>query len=250
MQKNLYYEAIFRRSNVFKELLLGFFFTISSWPRLILEVFLRKNMGERYFSLFHVVLISLFLFGIPLAIFSKGYGSPTRAFKELPVWYSFLVLFLIASYFRNREIARLPSVFDFERFSLSTGIPYAFFKELLPRTNIRQISTLLEPALCFLIGLFLFWLEKPVGILIILCSIIYSLSYAASYHQGDNFVMDQIDKMICNEELSASFVDGKEPSKTRGFEAYGRRPADPEMRRKVAESFFADGDDTDADEAR
>jgi hypothetical protein len=50
--------------------------------------------------------------------------------------------------------------------------------------------------------------------------------------------MDKIDEMICSEELVNSFVEGREPSQTRGFHASARKPADPEIRRKVAESFF------------
>ena len=51
MQKNLYYRAIARRENMFKLLLLSFFNFFSSYARLLLEVFTRKNFGERYFRL-------------------------------------------------------------------------------------------------------------------------------------------------------------------------------------------------------
>ena len=51
MTKNLYYRTVFMRVNSIKEIILGFFLAIASYPRMLLEVFTRKNMGERYFSL-------------------------------------------------------------------------------------------------------------------------------------------------------------------------------------------------------
>ena len=82
--------------------------------------------------------------------------------------------------------------------------------------------------------------EQLIGFILVICSIVYSLSYRAAYYQGDQFVMDKIDEMICNEELVKSFVEGRTPDETRGFNFYGRRPADPETRRRVAETFVED----------
>ena len=56
--------------------------------------------------------------------------------------------------------------------------------------------------------------------------------------------MDKIDEIICNEELVASFVDDKDPGETRGFSAYGRKPVDPDLRRKVVDTFFEDDEET------
>jgi hypothetical protein len=50
--------------------------------------------------------------------------------------------------------------------------------------------------------------------------------------------MDKIDEMICNEELVKAFVEGRSPDETRGLNYYGRRPADPEARRRIAETFI------------
>jgi hypothetical protein len=44
--------------------------------------------------------------------------------------------------------------------------------------------------------------------------------------------------MICNEEMVSSFVEGRDASQTRGVSFYGRRPADPDTRRKLVDSFM------------
>ncbi|CAG5011155.1 hypothetical protein DYBT9275_04894 [Dyadobacter sp. CECT 9275] len=164
-------------------------------------------------------------------------------------WYIFIVCFVIFSFLRESELARLPSVFDFARFSLSTGeIHPLFFKiKLFGKTaDVRTIETILEPGLFLIIGSILWKFDQGIGIFIIVCSIFYSIGYMAAYHQGDNFVMDKIDEMICSEELVSSFVEGKDSSKTRGVHYYGRRPADPDVRRKVADSFFESEDVVEA----
>ncbi len=93
-----------------------------------------------------------------------------------------------------------------------------------------------------MIGLVLWFLDLDVGILLMVCAVLYSLSYMAAYHKGDQFIMDQIDEMICNEELVSSFVDELDSSQTRGVNFYGRRPADPNTRRRVADRFMDDDD--------
>lgn len=37
-----------------------------------------------------------------------------------------------------------------------------------------------------------------------------------AYRQGDHFIMDKIDEMICNEEMVSSFVEDRDSSQTRG----------------------------------
>jgi hypothetical protein len=144
---------------------------------------------------------------------------------------------------RRSEVKRLPSVFDFERFSLSTGEVNPFFTDIKINGkpfDRREIETLIEPAFFLAIGIILTLMAQTIGPVIIGCSIIYSLSYVGAYYLGDQFVMDTIDEMICNAELVDSFVNEHAPEETKGFNAYGRRPADPDFRRKVVDNFFED----------
>lgn len=249
MKRNLYYKTVLRRTNSVKMGFLSFFLALASWPRLLLEVFIRKNFGERYFSLATAVIIFLILAFAPMfrgfaRMYSYGNNGLWETIKDDPTWYIFLVAFLVACYFRQKEVQREPSVFDFARYSLSSGNINPFFyniKMFGKEPDPRTVATILEPGFFFIVGLALFLMKQPVGVLIIICSICYSLGYMGAYYQGDEFVMDRIDEMICNEEMFASFVEGKDSSQTRGFNPYtGRKPADRNMRQKVADSFTED----------
>ncbi|WP_138477126.1 hypothetical protein [Dyadobacter bucti] len=246
MKKNLYFRAVLRRSNPVKELFFNLFTAIASWPRLLLEVFIRKNFGERYFSFSNAVIMALFLagllplFGLLTSVFTSYFNMKYFLMNHL-TWYLFLIVLVFVAYLKKREIKRLPSVFDFARFSLSTGEINPLFYTIKIKGNYvetREIETICEPLFCMIIGLLIILAGQVVGILIVFCSIVYSLSYMAAYHVGDNFVMDKIDELLCNQELYNAFVDGVDPSKTRGVNYYGRRPADPEARRRVADAFI------------
>ena len=252
MKKNLYYQHTLSRYS-FKEALVNLFLGLS-WPRMILEVFLRKNFGDRYFYLSTAIVVAVFLGLMPayvkfiLAFFQRRYEEfDVWAFLfHYTTWYLFIAAFLYASFARHKEKRWLPSVFDFERYSRSSGeINPIFFQLRLAGkpADIRTVETLLEPSGFFIVSLLLILLGQRLGFLLLGCSVFYSLSYRAAYRFGDNFVMDHIDEMICNEELVAAFVDDVDSRQTRGFRFYGRRPADPDVRRKVAETFWEDEED-------
>jgi hypothetical protein len=101
---------------------------------------------------------------------------------------------------------------------------------------------MVEPCFFLVIGLVLWLFQQSIGVIIVLSSIAYSISYLGAYHRGDNFIMDNIDELICNEELTSSFIDGLGPDETRGVNYYGRKPIDPEARRKLANNFIEDQD--------
>jgi hypothetical protein len=256
MTRNLYYHIIYQRPNNLVEWFLGFFYQVSSWPRLLLEVFIRRNMGERYFSLFGVgciflLLVGRLLFNVVLAKMGYSYSKGTGAYlySNTVTMGAFAVVFLYFGIQRSQEIKRLPSVFDFKRFSLSPGNSLLVdpnYRGKIPAWfihNPRRIATVSEPGLFFLAGLLLLLAGQSIGTILLVCSIIYSLSYVATYRMGDNLVMDHIDNIIASEEMDRSFSQDLPPSETRGFATPGRRPADPNYRRKVAQSFMEPDDD-------
>jgi hypothetical protein len=255
MKKNLYFRSVLRRSNPVKNFFFDLFTAIASWPRLLLEVFIRTNFGERYFSFFNSIMMLILLAVAPPLISATGSSSYYGGFAlkdflwDNITWYLFLAGFLYCAFRRRQEIKRLPSVFDFGRFSLSAGYPHPLFYTIVINgkpVDGRMIETIFEPLFFLIIGLFLILFGQIVGILIVACSIVYSLSYMAAYSVGDNFVMDKIDELICNQELYNAFVDGVDPNNTRGVNYYGRRPADPEARRKVADTFMEEEETVDA----
>lgn len=266
MKKNLYYRTVFRRENVIKKAIYDFFLGIASYPRLLLEVFIRKNFGERYFSVASVLTIAAIMLFFPgiinsimglfmdvrnMGSFSGGdygdYRHSNSFFSESPIWYLFIVAFLIFSTLRYLEIRRNPSVFDFKKFSLSTGeINPLFYKIQLfgKPISTRWIEIYFEPLLFFIVGIILYLINHKLGVLICISAICYSLSYAGAYRNGDNFVMDKIDEMILNENQYDSFVGNAEADKTAGIRFYANRPNSEELREKVLKSFTEDDDDT------
>lgn len=256
MKKNLYYRSVFRCKNVIKEAVYDFFFAACSVPRLLLEVFVRKNFGERYFSFSTAIIITCIL-GVWPILASMGMNAVLSRFGSQAgfsifdfllhylTWYLFLAGFVAMCIDRRYEIKHLPSVFDFGRYSLSTGNIHPGFLNYQPfgkPLSTRQIETLVEPGFFLVIGLVLWLLSQSIGLIIVLSSIAYSFSYLGAYYQGDNFIMDNIDEMICNEELTSAFIDGLGPAETRGVNYYGRKPIDPEARRKLANNFIEDED--------
>ncbi|MVM34458.1 hypothetical protein GO755_30790 [Spirosoma sp. HMF4905] len=247
MTKNMYYRTVFKRTNTIKEITLSFFIVFCSWPRLLLEVFIRKNFGERYYSFSGAMTILVILAFLPLYFIDSAgrlHGSGIMGFlRYFLSWYIFLVGFFLMAVQRRKEIKLLPSVYDFARFSLSTGnIHHQFYETnfMGKPANVRTIETVLEPGFFLIIGIIHWMFGQPLGLLLVICSIFYSLSYRAAYYQGDQFVMDKIDEMICNEELVNAFLEGRTSDETRGFNFYGHRPADPEVRRRVADTFIED----------
>ena len=270
MKRNLYYRSTHKRENLLKKGFLGYFQRHASYPRLLLEVFIRKDFGERYFQLSSALWVTFLLALWPVLI--AKFVNPVRnnilhrkriphhagshSISQHPAipqstplmldenlmphyfgWYVFLALFLVFSIIRRAEIRRSPSAYDFNKYSLSNGRIYPlFFKLRLPwrKADTRLIETFFEPAFFFIVGLIL-WksLNQSIGLVVVISSIFYSLGYIADYNTGDNFVMDKIDEMVGNEDLKKSFVDGAMDDATRGSNMRTAATADTETRRKV-----------------
>jgi hypothetical protein len=263
MQKNLYFRNVYRRRNIVKEFCSGVVYMLASPFRLILEVFIRRNFGERYFSFSEAVLFLFFLciwpfmwMNLEIAVMRMGGGWRAPSFEwdeywsRYWDWYVFIGLCLLVCWRRHLEVRRNPSVFDFARFSLysgDVGARFLGFKLSGKTMSIREVEILIEPAFFLAIGVVLAFVGRGVGWLIAFSAIMYSISYVGAYHKADNFVMDKIDEIICNEELEVAFVEGLDASQTRGVRPMGRRPADPDLRRRVADTFM-EGEEEDDDE--
>lgn len=253
MKKNLYYRTVFRRENVLLDAILDMFFRLASYPRMLLEVFIRTNMGERYFSLATAITLGviLLIFPVPYMALVETFGRGSEYFEAKPVsfwgsfgtWYVFLLGYAYAVYLRWQETRRGPSVFDFSRFSLSGGnihplfysVPYTLFK-VTPST--RSVEIFLEPLFFLLTGIVLGLFGQYVGTLIFWASIFYFFSYWAAYRRGDNMVMDRLDEMILNEEMEDAFVNDQPADKTRGVRFLTRKPRAKDLRRKLTDSFI------------
>jgi len=252
MEKKTYFQTMYRRRNVIAEALLGFFLGLSSWPRMLIETPIRRNMGERYFSYSGAIMLAVLLGLLPFLIMEglerfHGHMSVGKFMGLFTTWYAYLAVFVYCAMQRRDEIKRLPGVFDFERFSLSNGEIHPVFRQFElngRRFDRREIETLIEPGFFFFIG-FGFWIVgQPIGFVLVVSSIFYAFSYIAAYRDGENWLMDKIDERICNEELAHTFKDGTSPG--RGFHFYGRRPVDPDARRRVADMLMHDEETVEA----
>lgn len=277
-KENLYFKFVYQYKSKKGEKSLGIILSLLSYPRTLLEVFIRKNMGERYFSIGQTIFIFLVLAFLPyylapmfnaasylkdtynIGLWSyKGnewgliLSSSTRDqfFENLDIklpytiarftsWYIFLVLFLIASRKRQLEINHLPSVLDGGRSTVYSGDIHPLFINFRWQGNafdIRRIETFLEPLFFFISGLVLVIFGQVIGYVLIISSFAYRFNAHINYKLGDEFIMDLMDTQLFNEEKYEVFVERNEINNSRGVRYYGRKPADKETRRQLAEYF-------------
>lgn len=275
MKTNEYYRTLFRRENVIKRLILSFFKIFASGARLLLEVFMHKNFGERYFRLSYVVFLTFIFSLLPFWLrdmqqewSSQEETSEVYTFQEnfdqeqvpaavpqtetssstkwpgwgYTLWYVYIAAFLAFGIKHHIDKKKQPSVFNLERFSLSSGdlqdymLKIPFFEQ----ANRRDRECYLEPAVFFVIGLPLAIVGQYVGWLFIICSIFYSASYYGAYMEGDNFIMDKMDEMIMNKAMMKDFVKGKDYASNSGSVTRAQRPNGEEFRQQVLDSIIKD----------
>ncbi len=241
-KSNLYFQHVYGRKNLLMEFFNEVFLKISSYPRMVIEVMIRKNFGERYFSLATAICIFAILAFLPYAgesLFGGFFSSNLDKYS----WYLFDALFAGCIIKHLWEGSYAPGVFDFGRFSLYAGDIHPLFSTLNIwgwKPDVRTIEVILEPGLFFIIGLVLNQMGLCLGLLLVVVSLIYCLSYYAAYAKGDNFIMNMIDEMIMNEETENAFVRGDSGDQTRGVRFYAERPKLYAMREKVAEAMVHD----------
>lgn len=266
-EKTLQYSSRFGRDESWLKLIIWQFFLIFQSPgRMLIEVFIRRDFGERYFRLSTAIGIFLFLVLWPLKplvereimgfYLSGPYGRDlpdlysqqdhTWHFLSYGLWYVYAGLFLWVCIGHHKAMKRAPSVFDFARYSMSSGYINKKFADMAKNFgregDIRFIEIWLEPLPFFLIGFMLSGMGQQLGPLLMASAVVYSFSYRMAYRWGDNYVMDIIDNMIVNRDLTASFVDDVDPSETGGYRFLGRKPSDPRKRRAVLDNRMPDED--------
>lgn len=242
----LYVSTVFGRKNKLKEFFFSLCLYICSWPRMLLEVFIRRDFGIRYFSLSGAILLSVILAIVPLLMINPlarvlGVSTEMVFWGRFLTWYLYVAAFLYMAIQRHNEIKRRDGILDLAHFSLSPGRihPDFFTVEFLgKRVNPWTIETVLEPGIFFVMAFVIWMCGQPIGLLIVLCSIIYSFSYQAQHYFGTNSILDMNDKRLFRQDIGKAFIEGGDGSSTRGVNYYGRRPADPETRRQFADMFM------------
>ena len=247
MKKNEYYQDMFGRSNAFSQNFAAFCYWLFSYPKLILEVFIRREMGERYFTLTSAVIGGALWFAMPIAFSFNSYSASWKdTINANPAYYFFLIPYTIMSAIRYREIKHLPSVYDFERFSLSQGKPFEFFYniKLFGRpSGLRKIQLYFEPIFCGTIGFMLFKVgATALGGMIMICSFGYFLSNVIATYQANHFIMDKIDEFLCSQDLTETFQKNDDVSPT-GVPMFAKKPSTEMLRKDLAEAILNYDDD-------
>lgn len=238
-----YFRRVFQRINLVKDFIYRLVYGICSYPRMVIEMFTRVNMGRRYFSMASALTLALILFAIPF--FASGFNATFSAvFADHGTWYIYLAFFLFAVARRRREIPSWEGVFDFQHFTMSPGHRHpkydAFLRKIFGNVEQRTYECIIE-ALPFLLGgIALIFAHQLLGYLFIACSFCYSVSYMAAYYLTDNEVWDKIDNHIISEQMHAMFVEGRSTQYTKGVPFYGRRPASKQARQKLYQMMQED----------
>jgi len=239
--------------------------------RMLIEVFIRKDFGERYFRLPNAVGTFVFFALWPLiwnAIELYIRYAIRSAFPHSGImsgeggsildwlgWYAYLFAFLALSIRHHQAQKRAPSVFDFKKYSLDSGclngtalhlwkdeaiggrIKGVFRRIAGREVDTRAFECWIEPSSFFVAGLLLALIGQNLGWLLMLSAVVYALSYRRSYNWGDNHVMDKIDEMIMNKAFRNAFLDDSEML---GYRPLGRKPDDPEKRKELLDYMLGD----------
>ena len=239
IKTNEYYASVYGRTNKVKQAILSYFFSISSTPRIFIEIFLRREMGIRYFSLFHCICLGAVLFALPF-LMPPNFGlSLSDIILSNWGWYLYLIAFAKCSWDRSKESSHPYGYFDFNHFSLSTGKHIRFvdnFRVMGKPISARAKDVYLEPLLAVGVGILAFLTHQwMVGALLIICSGIYSMSYRAAYEMGRTFFLDKIDEDLVNRGVTDFFLNDK--PKPSNFNFYGPKPSASEVRQGLAALF-------------
>jgi len=248
MKSEMFFKTFYSRQDNFLIGIQNLIFRFSSLPKLLLEVFIRKNFGERYFRL-SAAITAFFIFSFFPLFFARLFTFTGAHFGQRRhvmdsfwstngAYYLFLLAFLYMSFKRWQEVRRNPSVFDFAKFSLYNGdMDERFYNIKLAGSpvNKRQIEIFCEPALFLIIGLVLWFFGQSLGVLLVICSIFYHGNHAYMYRKGDEYIMDIIDRMLANRSLEDVMVYNK-PSSS-GFDFRAQRPNSEEMRQDLYEGI-------------
>lgn len=193
MQKNTNIRTMPRRRKT--PLWLFIAYSYADTPRLLLETFLRRHFGVNYYSLWKAFKIAVALFHWPILIrvfpvFMSFFSNDPGVEDAYPdfwwhyaSWYLFVAAFIVCAVKRKLEATKN------EGDTLYGGYIFPFFIRMTlfgkPATA-RFIETVAEPLFTFAIGFLLYLIEQPIGVVIMVCSVAYSISYIYCYRKGDD----------------------------------------------------------------
>ncbi|GFZ79686.1 hypothetical protein GCM10011531_06990 [Aquaticitalea lipolytica] len=213
-------------------------FIISSYPSYIVEVFMRKHFGERYFSFSVAVIISLTML-YPFIFL----GNRVRGALGIS-WLLFTLLFLYKSIRHRMEYKRFSMTYNFDRFSYADGEIFDFWYDLigtklLGLTVTRyRILVLFEPAIPVLIGLLLMLVKftRPIGILIFFSGLLFGYRNTMKAYAARSYVLDAIDEQIVSKWKYDVIMEEKPKSQTGGLSFPIELPKSNDIRQNLIDN--------------
>lgn len=246
-EQESYFRTVHGRGG-FKVFLYRLFFGVCTPFRFVLEVFIRRQMGERYFSGLLSIFWTIVFIGSYVATFSNQAKAviPEPYLNNLSSIGIFSVLFFGFSMWRWTESYHKPTTVSFDKYSKSSGYSTLIFK-MLGEKNVssRVIEIWLEPLLFFFIGVVLFLITdtRILGLFLVFCSIMYSFSYRGAYGISRNYILDIIDEKISTSQLGEYMKKGLLNKNVRGFQS--RTPvSEKESERKLLSKLILQSDPT------
>lgn len=238
-EQNLFRTIQAGRGNHIFDIITGILFSLSSYPSYIVEVFLRKKFGERYFTTTHAISISIVMLWIWFSIGKQG-----REFIGF-TWLIFTALFLYKSIRHRMEIKKYGTAYNFDRFSYSDGEILPFWWNIIDtkifgKTITRyKILIYLEPAIPVISGLFLFAIPftRGVGILLFISGLLFSFRSFMKAHVARNNLLDMIDDQIIMEAKHDVIVEEKPMSETKGISFPIELPKSQKLRQELSNSM-------------
>ncbi len=245
MKKNIYYKEIYGHKNILREILQSLITGLAHYPSLIVYVVFRRNMGERFYSLASSITFAVVMLAPVVVDLTTSYIDLSRYF-ELP-WIMFVCTFVGFSVFRRLEFSRSGHIFDTERFSYSEGQQMPFWKELDKQFPFMKFTPVnvgkyYEPLTVFIVG-FLVWIIPNNGItgaFLMLTAILHYGAVQVQWSRGRNFILNQIDEIIVNEELANTYLSDEPVDNPRGFNMNCPKPRNMDLRQKVLDRMMGE----------
>jgi hypothetical protein len=226
------------RASIFV-LILSILSGLSTIPASLVEVFLRREFGERYISLSLNIVIALILvwWGIML---SNVIGA-----EYFILWFLLIGLFLYKSIQHRKEIKRYGTAYDFERFSLSDGRIHDKWWDIIGKeyfgVKITRylVHIILEPLVPIIIGLpfLIISYTRSFGLLLIVSGLFFGFRAFIKAYSARSSILDIIDEQICMKYDEEVLVEQKSPEETAGLSVPIELPEDEETRRLILNSL-------------
>lgn len=238
--RSVYYRSTFRRGSYLTSWFLTIATFLTSYPRMLIEVFTRRNFGQRYFNITSVLTVTVLLFILPFNMVGVDIFGP-GSYQVIALnwaWYLYTVLFFSLGIKRWLEIRRAPSTYNFSMYSLYMGDVSKYFDKF--GISIRTYEIYIEPGMFLLLGYLLHSIGQSVGMLLMIAAFLYSFSYIAAYKQGDDSILDIIDEMLFAKTIEGIIMNDDSPERSNGIQLRAKLPRNPSLKNDLLRHIQGD----------